>query len=369
MRGVIRFVTAIFSSIIFFISTVPVFAEIKNDDNSSGMTTACFTDVRNNAYYYQSVYWAKVMGIASGTSDVTFSPNQICTRAEMVTFLARVEGGASEDTNTPFEDVPATAYYASAVARLADGWLIRGTSPTTFSPDAPCTRGQIAAVLYRYCCTVQTPNGPAIGYIHGIPASVTTYFNDVPDDSSYAEAISWIKEQGIASGTSENTFSPNEPCTRGQIVTFIWRLMGCPEVNIVDPVTQPERSVGNEKYGHWETRSCYACNGCGKHFWDINDYSYSSWIGNSTHDFHDHGSQTSVTSYDFWVWDDIPRMEDPNSGKPFYSEEDWNSYIQFLHWSDQIAEEYNLPVYEEDANYEKQCYAMSWEKDAIPASK
>lgn len=171
-----------------------------------------FLDIWPIEYFYDSVLWAVNMGITAGTSPVRFSPQQPCTRAQAVTFLYRAAGMPSESFEAgKFTDVSADAYYADAVAwAVADG-ITEGTSPTTFSPDAPCTRAQIVTFLHRFMGNPQSDS--------------QNPFLDVPADSYYRDAVLWAVEQDITFGTSYNSFSPNETCTRCQIVTFLDRTM------------------------------------------------------------------------------------------------------------------------------------------------
>ena len=110
-----------------------------------------FEDVSSSAYYFKAVLWAVENHITSGTSETTFSPNQICTRAQIVTFLWRSKGSpvVSEGPEFPFLDVAQDAYYRSAVAWATDAHVTSGTSPTTFGPQNICTRAQIVTFLYR----------------------------------------------------------------------------------------------------------------------------------------------------------------------------------------------------------------------------
>ena len=111
--------------------------------------TMPFTDVPAGSYYYDAVLWAVENGIAKGTSDTTFSPNMTCTRAQIVAFLWRSEKSPAAGTANPFADVKSAAYYADAVLWAAKENITRGTTNTTFSPDADCTRSQIVTFLWR----------------------------------------------------------------------------------------------------------------------------------------------------------------------------------------------------------------------------
>jgi hypothetical protein len=176
-----------------------------------------FTDISEEAYYYDSVLWALDKGITGGTTATTFSPDASCTRAQMATFLWRTAGSPEPVGGTnPFTDVKADAYYAKAVQWVYEQGITAGTSATTFSPDAPCTRAQMATFIYR---TEQAKGGGFTGtWMFRVP------FTDAPEWAF--EAIAWCYMKGITSGTSATTFGPNVDCTRGQMVTFLYRYFG-----------------------------------------------------------------------------------------------------------------------------------------------
>ena len=111
--------------------------------------TMPFTDIPAGSYYYDAVLWAVENGITKGTSDTTFSPNMTCTRAQIVAFLWRSEKSPAAGTANPFADVKSTAYYADAVLWAAKEDITKGTTNTTFSPNADCTRSQIVTFLWR----------------------------------------------------------------------------------------------------------------------------------------------------------------------------------------------------------------------------
>ena len=116
---------------------------------ASKTSTMPFTDVPVGSYYYDAVLWAVENGITKGTSDTTFSPNMTCTRAQIVAFLWRSEKSPAAGTANPFADVKSTAYYADAVLWAVKEDITKGTTNTTFSPDADCTRAQIVTFLWR----------------------------------------------------------------------------------------------------------------------------------------------------------------------------------------------------------------------------
>ncbi len=171
-----------------------------------------FTDVPAGAYYADAVKWAVAEGITSGTSPTTFSPNNGCTRAQMVTFLWRAAGCPEPESDyEPFRDVPKDAYYRKAVLWAAGEGITSGTSAATFSPNATVTRAQTVTFLWRW---------------EGEPeADQRSGFRDVPSGQYYSEAVAWAVEAGITNGTGTTTFSPGQTCTRAQIVTFLWRDM------------------------------------------------------------------------------------------------------------------------------------------------
>ena len=171
-----------------------------------------FEDVKAGAYYYDAVLWAVDKGITTGVSATRFDPNGSCTRAQAVTFLWRAMGSpAPTGTSMSFTDVPADSYYYNAVLWAVEKGVTTGTSETTFSPDAPCDRGQIVTFLHR------AMKSPA--------ASAQSTFSDVAADAYYAQAVAWAVENGVTTGTGDNAFSPAASCSRSQIVTFLYRAM------------------------------------------------------------------------------------------------------------------------------------------------
>ena len=172
-----------------------------------------FTDVAEGAFYYDAVLWAVNHGpqITNGTSATTFSPNATCTRGQVVTFLWRA-AGAPEPTMTfnPFADVKEGAFYYKAVLWALQNGITNGVDATHFGPDRGCTRGQVVTFLHR---AQGTPT----------PGSDANPFSDVKEGAFYYNAVLWAVEKNVTKGTSPTTFSPNATCTRGQIVTFLYR--------------------------------------------------------------------------------------------------------------------------------------------------
>ena len=171
--------------------------------------TSPFDDVSTDAYYYKAVQWAQEKGVTDGISSNLFGPKQPCTRSQIVTFLWRAAGSPEpKGTAAGMTDVVPGSYYAKAVAWAVENGITTGTAEGTFSPDATCTRAQAVTFLAR------AQNATATG---------KTAFSDVPADSYFADAVAWAQANGVTTGTSETTFSPDNDCTRAQIVTFLYR--------------------------------------------------------------------------------------------------------------------------------------------------
>lgn len=198
---------------------------------------AGFVDVSQSAYYQAAVDWAVANEITAGTSGTEFSPDETCTRAQAVTFLWRANGQPNTTGNNPFADVAAGSYYADTVQWAVANGITSGTSATTFGPDAPVTRAQVVTFLYRNAGSPST--------------SGNTLFADVPTDAYYRDAVRWAVSDGITTGTSSSTFSPDENCTRAQIVTFLYRASGdapdVPVMEIPEEPVLPEEPVSPEQ--------------------------------------------------------------------------------------------------------------------------
>ena len=171
-----------------------------------------FTDVPSGAYYEDAVIWAVKKGITSGTSATTFNPDGSCTRAQAVTFLWRAAGSPEpKSAAMPFTDVPAGSYFEKAVLWAVENGITKGTSDTTFSPDASCTRAQIVTFLWR------AGGSPAV--------SGNSAFSDVAADAYYAAAVAWAEKNDVTGGIGGGLFGSDNTCTRAQIVTFLHRAM------------------------------------------------------------------------------------------------------------------------------------------------
>lgn len=189
--------------------------EIKAAFMEDNAVLSFFYDVPNDSFYYEAVKWAVENKITSGVGNHLFAPDQPCTRAQIVTFLWRAAGCPEPKRTGSFSDVSEGSYYAKAVAWAAANGITGGTGEGRFSPDAACTRGEIVTLLYRY---LQSKGEGFTGnWMFLLP------FTDVPEWCY--EAVAWCYMKNITEGTSATTFSPDDPCTRGQIVTLLYRCM------------------------------------------------------------------------------------------------------------------------------------------------
>lgn len=168
-----------------------------------------FVDVKTGDYFYDAVLWAVEKGITNGTSAETFSPEDPCTRAQIVTFLWRAAGSPVVNYAMDLSDVAGDAYYAEAVRWALSEGITTGTSDHTFSPDAVCTREQAVTFLWR------AAGSPAV--------SGESAFEDVGADAYYARAVAWAAQNGVTNGISQALFGTGSDCTRAQIVTFLYR--------------------------------------------------------------------------------------------------------------------------------------------------
>ena len=173
-----------------------------------------FDDVQDEkAFYYQPVYWAYFANpqVTKGVDATHFGPNQGCTRGQVVTFLWRAVGCPEPSgAATAFTDVKPGAFYEKAVAWAVEEGITKGVTDTTFAPDDTCTRGQIVTFLWRFCGEPK-------------PDSTETGFTDVSATAYYAKAVAWAVQVDVTKGMTETTFAPNATCTRGQVVTFLFR--------------------------------------------------------------------------------------------------------------------------------------------------
>lgn len=161
-------------------------------------TVGGFTDVKTGDYFAEPVLWAVEKKITAGTSATTFAPNATCTQSQILTFLWRAKGEPK-----PTGTMSGTQYYATAAQ-----WAKEQGLTDNFSAEADCTRAMVVTYLWK---------------LAGSPKTGTSDFTDIPANADYAQAVAWAVEQGITSGTGNGRFSPNSTCTRGQIVTFLYR--------------------------------------------------------------------------------------------------------------------------------------------------
>lgn len=165
-----------------------------------------FTDVPDTAYYAAPIKWAVQNGVTTGTSATTFSPDATCTVAQTTVFLWRANGSLDTGGGDFYEDVSSDDWYVDA----ANWAYTAGLSVGRFGGDDPCTRAMIMTYLW---------------ILAGRPEAARSNFSDVPEGMFYTEAVAWAVSEGITAGTSATEFSPDSICTRGQVMTFLYRAM------------------------------------------------------------------------------------------------------------------------------------------------
>ncbi|MBR4892716.1 MAG: S-layer homology domain-containing protein [Clostridia bacterium] len=182
----------------------------EGEDNNDEDTLGNFGDVKKSDYFYDAVKWATEKNITSGTSESSFTPNDECTRAQMVTFLWRAAGSPKATaTEVLFADIDANSYYYDAVIWAIENGITSGISATSFDPEGIVNRAQSVTFLWRFASNPMTESD--------IP------FEDVDTDSYYNSAVAWAVNESVTNGLSVTSFGPNDACTRAQIVTFIYR--------------------------------------------------------------------------------------------------------------------------------------------------
>lgn len=169
-----------------------------------------FTDVKAAAYYHEPVMWALDNDITSGTTPTTFSPEEGCTRAQIITLIWKAKGSPEPAGATLlFTDVRGGDYYYKAVLWAVEQGITSGTTDTTFSPGDVCTRAQAVTLLWN---------------AEGQPQATTPAgYEDVEEAAYYAGAVDWAVEKGITMGVSATAFGPRDTCARAQIITFLYR--------------------------------------------------------------------------------------------------------------------------------------------------
>ena len=172
-----------------------------------------FKDVKEDSPYYKAIIWAAKEEITTGKTADTFGIDEGCTRAQIVTFLYRAAGSPAvkADTVNPFTDVSKDSVYYNAILWAVENGITKGTTATTFDPNAVCTRGQIVTFLFRASGAEKVATG--------------TNFADVASGSYCADAVAWAVANKVANGFADGTFRPEATCTRGQAVTFIYRAL------------------------------------------------------------------------------------------------------------------------------------------------
>ena len=173
-----------------------------------------FHDVSEDDWFFAPVMWAVENNVTGGTSPVTFSPNEPCTRAAVVTFLWAANGKPEPAlTENPFTDVTETDWYYKAVMWAVENGITGGTSATTFSPDHPCTRAQVVTFLYA------AQGKPSVQV-------AVSEFSDVSDTAWYLMPVLWAKQNEVTGGVAPGLFGPEQTCTRAQIATFLYKAIG-----------------------------------------------------------------------------------------------------------------------------------------------
>ena len=172
-----------------------------------------FKDVEKTSPYYDAIIWAAKEEITTGKTADTFGIDEGCTRAQIVTFLYRAAGSpeVKADTVNPFTDVSKDSVYYNAILWAVENGITKGTTETTFDPNAVCTRGQIVTFLFRASGDEKVATG--------------TNFADVASGSYCADAVAWAVANKVANGFADGSFRPEATCTRGQAVTFIYRAL------------------------------------------------------------------------------------------------------------------------------------------------
>ena len=184
-----------------------------NNNNSGNNDSDGFTDVPKDAYYADAVNWAVKNGITTGKTETLFAPNDVCTRAQMITFLWRAAGSPEPmSTDNPFTDVDTDLYYGKAVLWAVEKGITTGMTPTEFGPDETVDRGQTVTFIYR------AAGSPAV-----TDDNAASQFTDLDPEFYYMDAVNWAVENGITKGLSRTEFGPDEDCTRAQIVTLLYR--------------------------------------------------------------------------------------------------------------------------------------------------
>lgn len=180
---------------------------IKPSEPEAPVQIAGFSDVMSNDDFARAVPWAVENGIAEPSSKTTFSPNEPCTRGQVVEYIYRWQGSPKASGKNPFKDVKSSDTFYNAVRWASKNGFIDGK---TFNGNAPCTRGDALEILYK--CS------------GSMSMIAIDKFTDVPRSSKYQQPVSWAYYCAIAKPTTKTTFEPESVCTKGQIVTFIYQV-------------------------------------------------------------------------------------------------------------------------------------------------
>lgn len=192
---------------VYYAGTEAQWKAIQIDEYNDHLTKATIhynslmADVKTSDWFAQPVEWALGQGIAAGTGNGKFSPNSKCTQNQILTFLWRASGSPA-----PAGKVSGSEYYASALQWAKEQGLVNAS----LDPGSPCTRADAVTYLWR---------------LAGSPAAGSSDFSDVSNGAAYSQAVAWAVAQEVTSGTGDGKFSPDAVCTRGQIVTFLYKAL------------------------------------------------------------------------------------------------------------------------------------------------
>ena len=201
----------------------------------SASAAAAFTDVKPTDYFAKPVEWAVQNGITAGVSDTQFGPNQSCTRAQAMTFLWAAAGRPEPTASASFSDVKSTDYFAKAVAWAVENGITAGVGGGKFGANQPCTRGQIMTFLWRFGGSEEIQGGVS--------------FSDVSSSDYFAKPVAWAVKNEVTAGIGGGKFGPNQTCTRGQIMTMLWRAdqIDAPVVPEPEKPTEPAPTPSEPK--------------------------------------------------------------------------------------------------------------------------
>ncbi|MBQ3389565.1 MAG: S-layer homology domain-containing protein [Firmicutes bacterium] len=205
----IKRLMAVFLTLVVAFGTVPAFAYEGEEAPAADNSEYYFTDVPEGSYFFDAVYWALDRYVTNGTGPDTFSPEKICTRAQVMTFLWRAKGNPEPASRENlFRDVPKNSYYEQAVLWAVGEGITNGTSATAFSPDKVCNYAEILTFLWR---------------ANGMPAPEGDYIYPLGHKFSwYSDAVTWAGENALLEDFGDG-FDPMDPCTRARTVTWLYR--------------------------------------------------------------------------------------------------------------------------------------------------